>query len=310
MASGAGSANGPADASGAPADSPSSLAVPRKRKFLLAAMKETSGGTVEKVRPHRPALAEARSKATSSYIDADIVQNSSGSAVMLNDYASQMLRKVSQHIRAQLRKDLHLWPKPFITGSACSGTDVWHTVISTVIANLCDDGMAHVPVECAFVCEKVPVKQRFLMELSHVSSNASCCCFCDVNELASGSATCARHPASAGEDSTKCAVPMQLHGYACGFSCCPYSKLNARSSSNRGAVSQREKSQQQPPGKDDGIDTAIGNAQYIITARPMFSFMENVAELQAAVASDVPRKVCWKHQSLCFGTGMIQSCLQ
>ena len=291
MASAAGSAHGPADASEAPADSPSSLAARQKRKFLLAAMKETPGGTVEKVpRPHKPALAEARSKATSSYVDADIVQNSSGSAVMLNDYASRMLRKVSQHIRAQLRKDIHLWPKPFITGSACSGTDIWHTVMTTVIANLCDDGMAHVPVECAFVCEKVPVKQQFLMELSHVSSNASCHCFCDVNELASGSATCVRHHASAGEAITKCVVPMQLHGYACGFSCCPYSKLNAKSSSNRGAVRQREKGQQQPPGKDDGIDTAIGNAQFIIKARPMLSFMENVAELQAAVASDVPRK--------------------
>ena len=107
-----------------------------------------------------------------------------------------------------------------------------------------------------------------MLNLPHVANASACCCFNDVMDLQKPKASCCRHE----ED---CVVPTDILGYACGFSCCPYSKYNAKSSANRGAVARVESGEHTG---EDGVDTAIGNFKYIAKARPLLSFMENVEE--------------------------------
>ena len=75
----------------------------------------------------------------------------------------------------------------------------------------------------------------------------------------------------------ECEVKKQgLTAYSCGFSCCPYSKLNSKAASNRTAI------RSYPAGgcvESEGVDTAVGNVEFISQSRPCFSIMENVKEL-------------------------------
>ena len=129
--------------------------------------------------------------------------------------------------------------------------------------------MYETTVESAFVCERVPYKQTYLSQLEQVQSNPKCCIFNDIMQLGQQKAQCMRH-------GRQCEVPTDVVFWSCGFSCCPYSRLNPHNPSNKGVLDRLEKSNEPLP--SDGVDTAVGNLHFMSKARPLFSFLENVED--------------------------------
>ena len=219
---------------------PALAAGPAKRPLppLLAA---ALSSRALKRRPSAPTTPGAntvqmvREKAEADYIPdfppPGVTKNAEGTAIMLSTFANDMVRKLSQQAMAGLTQHLELFPTTLRLGSACSGTDIWFSAVQEVLSALSERMATHLNnnLEPAFVCEKNAMKQAWLLNLPHIARYPGCCCFKDVMDLKSENAACARHT-----EKDTCCVPQDIIGYACGFSCCPYSKLNAKANSNNG----------------------------------------------------------------------------
>lgn len=199
----------------------------------------------------------------------ETVTSPTGSGVMLNEMASHMVRKLAAQGVSRFASNMDHMPGTAKLASACSGSEGWYEAMSQPFEIFGDMHMKHFNFDVAFVCEKAPMKQNYLLNLPHISVNSACCCFDNVMNLKNKTARCIRHDRD-------CEVPEEdIFSFACGFSCCPYSKLNPKANSSRGAVA-RVDSGESPA--SDGVDTALGNFEYISKARPLMSFMENVEE--------------------------------
>ena len=69
--------------------------------------------------------------------------------------------------------------------------------------------------------------------------------------------------------------------WACGFSCCPFSRLNPKSLQKKSAASSALKAAKEKDGKVEeqaGVETSVGNFNFVKRTRPLFSFMENVED--------------------------------
>ena len=135
-----------------------------KRKYsalLSAALAGSSGqqSSAAQVDARRKGVHRALAKATS---DEDVVAsthtvtNSDGTGVMLNDFASEMVRKLSGQAMSRFVKNMGHLPGRVRLGSACSGTDVCFAAISTPFEIIGNEHMHSTELESAFVCEKIP----------------------------------------------------------------------------------------------------------------------------------------------------------
>ena len=225
-----------------------------------------------------------REKAEADYIPdfppPGVTKKAEGTAIMLSTFANDMVRKLSQQAMAGLAQHLGLFPTTLRLGSACSGTDIWLSAVQEVLSAFSEQMATPLNnnLEPAFVCEKNAMKQAWLLNLPHIARYPGCCCFKDVMDLKSENAACARHT-----EKDTCCVPQDIIGYACGFSCCPYSKLNAKANSNKGVLHRYDA---KPEQASEGVDTAVGNIDYVMKARPSFSFMENVEDIDDDVATE------------------------
>ena len=214
------------------------------------------------------ALEKASAQSRTEPTAPETISSPCGKGVMLNDMASHMVRKLSAQGAQRFARNMDYMPEVSKLASACSGTESWYDAMSHPFEIIGNAYMKNFNFEVAFVCEKTPMKQNYLINLPHIASS-NCCCFDNVMDLKHKKAYCVRHD-------DQCEVADEnIFAFACGFSCCPYSTLNPKSKSSRGAVARADAGD---PNASEGVDTALGNFEYISKARPLMSFMENVAE--------------------------------
>ena len=77
---------------------------------------------------------------------------------MINDYTAELFRKLSNKAHARLAQNALELPETIKVASACSGTDVWHSMCQATMDILSEAAMAPKKLESLFVCEKVPFK--------------------------------------------------------------------------------------------------------------------------------------------------------
>ena len=277
---------------------------PLARAALAMASKPSVQAARQLTRKMSSASAIARSKAMASVHTVGTVEGSepeplpdapslmvspSGKISIVADSAGRMFKKLTEEARAGFVDAGEELPDELLVGSGCSGSEVFYDVMQALAFLWSDLSLKPNNFKSLFACEKVPFKQKYIMNLEHVRSNEDCCVFSDLMELCEVEANCVRHD-------RKCRVPTKLDVWACGFSCCPYSRLNPKSSQNNNSSSAALLAAKSNVGKvddKDGVETSVGNFNYVKRTRPLFSFMENVEDYD----DDMPAALILEQQN-------------
>ena len=104
--------------------------------------------------------------------DPAVVSSPDGPSMMLNNFASAMVRKLSSVATSRAARHVVFLPNSVRVGSACSGADVWHFAAKEIRGILSDMACSAHSIETAFVCEKNTMKHELLLNLPHVPSSS------------------------------------------------------------------------------------------------------------------------------------------